>query len=71
MDENNNKLGESKTAAKKAITQVVISRVIMAMPGMSECLLYILHNTSFIFKIIGHQSRDVHFIFIIRGHSSL
>jgi len=34
MDENNNKLGESKTAAKKAITQVVISRVIMAMPGM-------------------------------------
>ncbi|ESO97003.1 hypothetical protein LOTGIDRAFT_159748 [Lottia gigantea] len=34
FDENGNRLGESKTAAKSAITQVVISRVFMATPGM-------------------------------------
>uniref|UniRef100_UPI00398E421E sideroflexin-2 n=1 Tax=Pristiophorus japonicus TaxID=55135 RepID=UPI00398E421E len=34
MDENENKLGESRNAAVKGITQVVISRVTMAAPGM-------------------------------------
>ncbi|KAH9492116.1 Sideroflexin-1 [Bulinus truncatus] len=34
LDENGNRLGESTRAAKSAITQVVISRVFMAMPGM-------------------------------------
>jgi hypothetical protein len=40
-------IGESKVAAKKAITQVVVSRVVMAAPGMSEfvcarmCVYYI------------------------------
>ncbi|XP_072883019.1 sideroflexin-2 isoform X3 [Hemitrygon akajei] len=33
-DENENKLGESRIAAVKGITQVVISRVTMAAPGM-------------------------------------
>lgn len=33
-DENDNRLGESKRAAIKGITQVVISRVTMAAPGM-------------------------------------
>ncbi|XP_059508949.1 sideroflexin-2 isoform X2 [Stegostoma tigrinum] len=33
-DENDNKLGKSRTAAVKGITQVVISRVTMAAPGM-------------------------------------
>ena len=38
FDENNNPVGKSKKAAVKGITQVVISRVTMAAPGMSELL---------------------------------
>lgn len=34
VDQNGNRLGESKTAAKWAITQVIFSRIGMAMPGM-------------------------------------
>ena len=33
-DENDNRLGESTTAAKQAISQVVVSRILMASPGM-------------------------------------
>ena len=36
FDENNNPVGKSKKAATKGITQVVISRITMAAPGMSE-----------------------------------
>ena len=38
FDEDNNPVGKSKKAAAKGITQVVISRVTMAAPGMSELL---------------------------------
>lgn len=34
FDENDNRIGNSKKAAKSAIIQVVISRICMAMPGM-------------------------------------
>uniref|UniRef100_A0A4W5PBL2 Sideroflexin-1 n=1 Tax=Hucho hucho TaxID=62062 RepID=A0A4W5PBL2_9TELE len=34
-DENDNRLGESPTAAKQAISQVVVSRILMASPGMA------------------------------------
>lgn len=34
FDENGNKIGESKVAAKKAIREVVMSRIAMASPGM-------------------------------------
>jgi hypothetical protein len=36
FDENGNRVGESKRAATSAITQVVVSRVAMASPGMCK-----------------------------------
>lgn len=34
MDKNDNRLGESSKAAQQAISQVVVSRILMAAPGM-------------------------------------
>lgn len=36
-DENGNMIGQSKVAAKKAIREVVFSRIAMASPGMRKC----------------------------------
>lgn len=38
-DANGNKIGQSKIAAKKAISEVVVSRIGMASPVMSKCYL--------------------------------
>lgn len=38
FDANGNKIGESKTAAKKAISLVVFSRICMAAPGMCKLI---------------------------------
>lgn len=54
FDEDNNPVGKSKKAAAKGITQVVISRVTMAAPGMSELL------NSLAFLIIGWRNVHVH-----------
>jgi K+/H+ antiporter YhaU regulatory subunit KhtT len=35
VDENGNRIGESKVAAKTGITAVTLSRILMASPGMS------------------------------------
>jgi len=40
VDENGNKLGQSKTAAKLAISQVIMSRIGMCIPGMSKILFH-------------------------------
>lgn len=40
IDENNREVGESKSVAKYAISQVVISRILMAVPHMGKSINY-------------------------------
>ncbi len=43
--EDGERVGESVTAAKKGITQVVISRIVMAAPGMGKGTSYSMYKT--------------------------
>lgn len=37
LDSNNNKLGDSKVAARTGIAAVVLSRIAMSSPSMGQC----------------------------------
>ena len=68
FDENNDRLGESKAAARSAISQVAISRIIMAMPGMGEyqgniiILDYLEYDVPIAFSSPGAQPEVVPFL---------
>ncbi|XP_073211867.1 sideroflexin-1 isoform X2 [Lepidochelys kempii] len=61
-DENGNRLGESAKAAQQAITQVVISRILMAAPGMAipPFIMNSLEKKAFL-KISTHESSSMFF----------
>lgn len=63
VDENGNKVTESKLAAAKGISQVVFSRIFMALPGMSKYL-------SFFFVFTGFYKIDVDYNYCLNYYFS-